>query len=175
MRIQYIQKRSLNLQTDVFFVPLIGTVFFAFKYRSVEWKVQISVVKIQSPFWGCILNITIRGVWFVKINKKSAESKQLSRNKKFVEFNHQSDIHDDPPIVIKFWMSNSLLKTKQEIILTKYCAVSLSIVHWASHDLNTNYKNYSIFHEFGFFIHKKKNDAFWDLISGTYKLKIYLL
>ena len=28
----------------------------------------------------------------------------------------------DPPIVIKFWLSNSLLRTKQEIILTKCCA-----------------------------------------------------
>ena len=32
------------------------------------------------------------------------------------------DIEGDLPIVIKFWMSNSLFKTKQEIILTKCCA-----------------------------------------------------
>ena len=32
------------------------------------------------------------------------------------------NIQGDPPIVIKFRMSNSLLKTKQEIILTKCCA-----------------------------------------------------
>ena len=125
------------------------------------------------------------------------------------------DIQDDPPILIKFLMSNSLLKAKQEIILTKCCAnnsfqaikhcnwpiethyfrasISIlreffyqdllqisrkifstrqeinfywtkmkletvwpSIIHWASHDLNTNYKNYWIFHEFGFIIHRKK-------------------
>ena len=30
-------------------------------------------------------------------------------------------IQGDPLIVLKFWMSNSLLKTKQEIILTKCC------------------------------------------------------
>ena len=32
------------------------------------------------------------------------------------------NIQGDPPIVIKFWMSISLLKTKQEIIFTKCCA-----------------------------------------------------
>ena len=141
---------------------------------------------------------------FIAVNAVTENSKE--------KMLYSLHIQGDPPIVIKFWMSNSLLKTKQEIILTKCCAnntyqtikhfnwlieshyfrapisflwdffyqdslqisrkifsarqetsyyrsnmkletTSPSIVHWASHNLNTNYKNYWIFHELGFFIH----------------------